>query len=199
MQMSPRPVLLFDVMDTLVYNPFNREIPAFFGLSTAALLAVKDPLAWPQFELGQIDETEYFQRYFRDRRAFDHAAFQDVVSRAYHWLEGAEDLLSQLNDAGFEMHALSNYPIWYQTIEARLGVSRYLPWTFVSCRTGVRKPAAEAFLGAARRLGRPVRDCLFVDDSVENCRAAEAIGMGVIHVRDPAQLTTQLKLCGHLA
>ncbi len=84
--MPRRPVLLFDVMDTLVYNPFNREIPAFFGLSPAALLDQKDPTAWPQFELGQIDEAEYYRRYFRDRRSFDHDAFEQVVADAYRWI-----------------------------------------------------------------------------------------------------------------
>ena len=161
-------------------------------------MAAKDPAAWPQFELGQIDEAEYFRRYFRDRRAFDHAAFQEVVSGAYRWLEGAEELLSRLNRFGFEMHALSNYPIWYRTIDARLGLSRYLPWTFVSCRTGIRKPATEAFLAAARRLDRPLEDCLLLDDSLENCRAAETIGMAVIHAREPAQLTTKLQQLGYL-
>ena len=31
------------------------------------------------------------------------------------------------------MHVISNYPVWYKRIEAKLGVSRHLPWTFISC------------------------------------------------------------------
>ena len=45
-----RPVLLFDVMDTLVYEPFHHEMPAFFGLSFDELMAAKHPTAWVEFE-----------------------------------------------------------------------------------------------------------------------------------------------------
>lgn len=193
-----RPVLLVDVMDTLVYNPFNGEIPKFFDLDTKELLAQKHPTAWCRFETGEIDEAEYLQQYFADGRDFDHAAFLDVVQRAYRWIDGTEELLKCLHDEGFEIHALSNYPIWYLTIEAKLGLSRYLNWTFVSCLTGVRKPAAEAYLGAARFLDRSVETCLFIDDSVVNCGACEAIGIPAIHFRDSSSLWHEMSQLGLL-
>ena len=45
-----RPILLFDVMGTLVHDPFFEEMPEFFGLSFDELLAVKHPSAWVEFE-----------------------------------------------------------------------------------------------------------------------------------------------------
>lgn len=189
-------VLLFDVMDTLVYNPFNREIPQFFGLSRAALLQQKHPTAWVQFETGELDEAEYLRVYFADRREFDHAAFLRVVRDAYRWVDGSEQLLERLSRQGFEIHALSNYPVWYRHIEANLQLSRYLEWTFVSCLTGIRKPAAEAYLRAAGRLNRPVGECLFIDDSVANCQAAEAIGMPAIHFTDAHTVWCELRRRG---
>ncbi len=191
-----RPVLLVDVMDTLVYNPFNREIPEFFGLSSAELLAQKHRTAWVRFETGEIDEAEYLRIYFADGRDFDHAAFLSVVRRAYRWVDGAEQLLISLCRQGFEIHALSNYPIWYRTIEARLRLSRYLNWTFVSCLTGVRKPASAAYLGAADNLNRAVEACLFIDDSIANCQAAEAIGMPAIRFRNTASLRDEMQRRG---
>ncbi len=147
--MHHQPVLLFDVMDTLVYNPFNREIPDFFGMPQPSLLRQTDPAAWVDFEAGKLDEAEYFRRCFADGRTFDQAEFGRVVRDAYRWIEGTDQLLERLNRQGFEIHALSNYPIWYRAIEAKLGLSRYLEWTFVSSITGIRKPAPEAYL--ARR------------------------------------------------
>jgi HAD superfamily hydrolase (TIGR01509 family) len=191
-----RPVLLFDVMDTLVYNPFNREIPEFFGLSRSELLKQKQPTAWCRFETGEIDEAEYLRTCFTDGRHFDHTAFLDVVRRAYRWVDGAEELLRSLHSEGFEIHTLSNYPRWYQTIETRLQLSRFLNWTFVSCLTGVRKPAAEAFAGAARSLKRPLDHCLFIDDSIVNCQASEAVGIAAVHFRDSRSLREELRLRG---
>jgi HAD superfamily hydrolase (TIGR01509 family) len=190
--MTERPVLLCDVMDTLVYNPFNREIPAFFGLSHAELARCKHPSAWADFERGELDEREYLRQSFADCRSFDHAAFKEMMRQAYRWIDGAEHLLKCLRGEGFEIHALSNYPIWYRTIEAELGLSRYLHWTFVSCRTGVRKPDPAAYWGAARALGREPGACLFIDDNLQNCRAAEAIGMPSIHFRDTDMLWAEL-------
>ena len=178
---SMRPVILVDVMDTLVYNPFNREIPDFFGLSSSELLTQKHATSWIRFETGEIDEAEYLRAYFADGRDFDQMAFLGAVRDAYRWIGGAEQLLASLCRQGFEIHALSNYPSWYRTIEDQLKLSRYLNWTFVSCLTGVRKPATAAYLDAADYLSRAVEDCLFIDDSMTNCQAADGIGMPAIH------------------
>ena len=191
--MQNQTVLLFDVMDTLVYNPFNVEVPAFFGLSRAALLDQKDPSVWDQFELGQIDEAEYFRRYFHDGRVFDERAFRLTMEKAYRWIDGAERLLEQLSRLGIEIHALSNYPTWYRTIESKLRLSRFLNWTFVSCLTGVRKPAEAAFRGPALRLDRPLDSFLLIDDSAANCEAAMAVGMPAIRFVGTENLLSQLE------
>ena len=187
--MFNRTILLFDVMDTLVYNPFNNEIPAFFAMTQAALLQHNDPTAWDRFERGQISEQEYLSGYFRDRRLFDHTAFRSTVAAAYRWLDmETVPLLKQLKNVGYEIHAFSNYPIWYRTIEDRLRLSEYLHWTFVSCLTGIRKPALEAFHAVSHKFARPASDFLFVDDCPSNCHAAQSIGMDVIHYTSLASL-----------
>ena len=189
-------IVLFDVMDTLVYNPFHREVPDFFGLSSAELIERQDLTAWVQFELGQIDEAEYFRRYFHDGSAFDHSAFRQMMHDAYRWIEGAQEILDKLSRAGFPIHALSNYPIWYRTIESKLYLSRYLKWTYVSCLTGVRKPAAEAFQGPARGMGHPVDMFLLIDDSAENCDAARSAGLSAIQFVDAKKLLSKLAVRG---
>lgn len=189
-------VILFDVMDTLVYNPFNEEIPRFFGLSRAELLEQKHPTAWDLFETGKIDEAEYLQIYFADGRGFDHDRFLNVVRTAYRWIDGAEQLLQDLCRQGFEIHAFSNYPIWYLNIEAKLRLSRFLNWSIVSCQTGLRKPNSAAYLSAAKRLNVAVEDCLFIDDSIANCLAAESIGMPAIQFSNTPSLCLEMQRRG---
>ena len=186
------PVLLFDVMGTLVYNPFYKEVPGFFGMSLKRLLALKDPDAWIEFEEGKIDEKDYFRRYFIDRRGFDHNAFRVCVRNAYRWVEGMEALLGDIRDGGRQMHILSNYPSWYETVEERLGLSRYLPWAFVSCRTGVRKPAPEAYTSPLRQLHLRASEVLLIDDSIDNCRGAETAGIPTILFENAGSLRKEL-------
>src|SRR5262245_33657657 len=128
--MSRAPILLFDVMETLVHEPFYREIPGFFGLSLAEFQALKHPTSWVEFELGELSESTFLEGLFLDRRAFDHEAFVRAVEEAYRWLPGMESLLAELAERGHALHALSNYPEWYLRIERRLGLSRFLRWSF---------------------------------------------------------------------
>ncbi|GKV53530.1 hypothetical protein SLEP1_g60050 [Rubroshorea leprosula] len=59
------------------------------------------------------------------------------MRRGYSYLDGVEQLLRALRQDNYEMHAFTNYPIWYEMIEDKLKVSNYLSWTFCSCTYGM--------------------------------------------------------------
>lgn len=185
-------VLLLDVMGTLVYDPFFADMPAFFGMSLRELLDQKHPDAWVRFEHGEIDESEMLRSFFADGRAYDHDAFVAMVRSSYRYLDGIEPLLADLRAQGVPMHAMSNYPCWYRFIEERLALSRYLEWSFVSCETGLRKPAREAYEHAARTLGVAPERCVFVDDRQKNVDAARAVGMRGVVFQSAEQLRAEL-------
>jgi HAD superfamily hydrolase (TIGR01509 family) len=194
---APR-VLLWDVMDTLVHDPFHDALPAFFGGDLATLVEHKHPTAWIDFERGAIDAAEYYRTMFADGRAVDGGALERCMRDAYRWIDGMEDLLRRLCARGLELHALSNYPTWYEMIEERLQLSRYLSWRFVSCRTGVRKPAPEAWTNALSALGRDPRECLFIDDRRRNCIASEMTGVSAVLFTDARSLEAALLARGVL-
>ncbi|HTA46981.1 MAG TPA: HAD-IA family hydrolase [Bryobacteraceae bacterium] len=190
--MSTTPLIFFDVLGTLVQNPFYREIPAFFGLTLSELRSSSNPASWIEFECGEIPEAEYLRRMFADERKFDSGVFLAEVRRGYRWIDGMELVLAELKEQGAEMHTLSNYPVWYRDIEGRLGLSRYIPWTFVSCLSGLRKPWPETFRSAAATVGREPADCLLIDDMQENCEGARFAGMPAIWFRGAADLRGEL-------
>jgi HAD superfamily hydrolase (TIGR01509 family) len=167
-------------------------------MTLGELLAVKHPTAWVEFELDQIDEQELFERFFADGRSFDGPGLKHALQRAYRWQDGMEPLLEDLRARGVPMHALSNYPRWYALIERELRLSRYLSWTFVSCKTGVRKPQREAYAIAAGHLGVSPERCIFVDDRKDNCDAAAAFGMRAIEFVDAATLLRDFGAMGAL-
>ncbi len=185
-------VLLLDVMSTLVRDPVFDTVPAWFGLPAMELLGALDREVFFAFERGEIDEETYYATCFRDRRPVDGQGFRDALRAGYEWLPGVESLLEELRASGIEMHALSNYPTWYRLIEEKLGLGRYLRWSFVSCHHGVRKPDAEAYLGAARTLERAPGECLFVDDRRTNVDAARAVGMAGVQFVDAEALRAAL-------
>jgi HAD superfamily hydrolase (TIGR01509 family) len=194
-----RRVILWDVMDTLVRDPFRDAMPAFFGMTLDEMLAAKHPTAWGAFERGELSESAFLTTFFRDGRAYDTEGFKACIRAAYHWMDGMQDLLRDLKARDHAMHTLSNYPEWHRWIEERLGLSRYLRWTFVSCRTGLRKPERESFLSAARALALRPSDCLFIDDRAKNCDAACDVGMLAIQFSgDASSLRDELARRGWL-
>lgn len=191
-------VLLFDVMDTLVWDPF-RLLPAHFQLSFPELMQQKHPTAWPRFERGELDHAGFCQEFFLDGRTVDGEALRRLLCDNYRYLPGIPELLGELKRAGHELHALSNYPEWYAWIEAKLELSQYLSWTFVSCRTGLRKPDPKAYERAAEALSvQKVSELWFIDDREENVVAAQRVGLNGVRFEDAPQLRAALHSAGLL-
>lgn len=188
-----RRFILFDVMDTLVFDPAYTVLPEILNRPISEIWRDANPDAWPAFERGEISEVEYCQRFFKDERGIDGERLKHDLLLNYRWLPGMESLLAELRDQSTEMHILSNYPIWYQEIEKKLKVSRYLPWTFVSHKTGRRKPSPEAYEEAAQTLGIAISSGLFIDDRESNCDAARTLGMDAILFQSAEQLRRDLQ------
>jgi len=185
-------------MGTLVHDPFFEEMPEFFGVSFDGLVKQLRPGPWVEFELGRRSESEFLSDFFADGREFDHGGFVECVRRAYRWIPGMQELLSDLYAAGHSMHTLSNYPEWYRMIEQRLGVSRFLDWTFVSCRMELRKPDPAVYSHVLRELGADPDRCIFVDDRELNCEAAREAGIHAIRFEGAAKLRGALEGVGVL-
>lgn len=185
--MGRRPILLYDVMGTLVSEPFFEAVPQFFGMPLEELYRVKDRHSWVDFERGFIDEATHAERFFTDRRAWDVDGLKAAMTAHYEWLDGMEALCRRLRRAGYAQHTLSNYPVWYRLIEDKLRISEHVDWTFVSCHMGFRKPAREAYDFVVDTLGVDAEDCIFIDDRPDNVQGAEAVGMrGLLRVDTPS-------------
>lgn len=196
--MTTPEVLLFDVMDTLVVEPYWTALPAFFGTDLPGLQARQHPTSWVEFEHGRIDEAEYLRTFFRDGSPVDGAGLRAALRENYRWVPGMDELLPRIAARGLPIHALSNYPVWYRLIEERLELSRWLEWTFVSCDTGLRKPDPRSFRQVPERLGVAADACLFIDDRQGNVDAARACGLDAVHFTDAAALSEALRVRGVL-
>lgn len=192
----PRPILLLDVMSTLVSEPFYEDVPRFLGLDLEQLRARKDQEAFHAFERGRISESEYGRRFFLDGAPLDVEGMKRTLRQSVRLLPGVERALERLRAAEVPMYALSNYSEWYRVIDEATGLSRFIGWDFVSCRTGFRKPEPEAYLHPVRALGVNPADCLFVDDRPKNVAGAEAIGMPAL-LRTP-EMDLEAELMGRV-
>ena len=139
-------------------------------------------------------EEQFIATMFQDGRSVDASALRAFLGQSYRWVDGMEALLQDLIARGHELHAMSNYPVWYRLIEEELGLSRYLSWTFVSWDQGLRKPDRRAFTRLESLLGIPGNALTLVDDQPRNIAAARSAGWSALHFTDAPTLREALGL-----
>lgn len=195
MMTTPKTVL-WDVMGTLVHDPFYEEVPAHFSMTLEQLIAAKRPGVWEACERGDMSVGDMERQFFEDGRAFDIEALHATLRNAYRLLPGIASLLERLAAANIEMHVVSNYTAWYTMIEEAVSLSTWMPWSFVSCEMGVRKPDPAFYATVLERLAVPPDTCVFIDDRVANCEGAKAARMHAIRFDSAVSVQTKLAALG---
>ncbi|XP_057962991.1 flavin mononucleotide hydrolase 1, chloroplatic isoform X2 [Malania oleifera] len=165
-------------------------------MSLEELIDCKHPNAWIDFEKGLINETEFARKFFKDGRSFDLEGLKSCMRKGYSYIEDVEGLLEALKQNKYEIHAFTNYPIWYEMIEDKLKLSNYLSWTFCSCKFGKRKPEADFYLEVLRHLKVEPASCIFIDDRIKNVEVAVDVGIIGLHFKNAYSLCQDLSLLG---
>ncbi|MGK3994722.1 HAD family hydrolase [Sorangium sp. So ce1024] len=170
----------FDLMDTLLYDPYREALAAAIRAAAPAEIARhRDPTCWPAFECGDIDEAEFARRFFRggaEGVSFDIEAFNRVRRAGYRFLPGVREIVEALDGRALRFVA-SNYPVWVEEVRETFALDALFEGVYSSHHLRVRKPAREFFDRLVGRIGVAAGACLFVDDRAENCDAAAAVGM----------------------
>ena len=190
--------LLFDLMDTVIRDPYREAIEAATGLGLRAAHSLKDPLCWPEFEIAKIDEQEFFRRFFVDPEGelrLDLEAFHRVRRANYRFVPGMRELLTALQGR-VERYVASNYPIWIEELRTSHDLDGLFEGVWASHHLGVRKPAPEFFHLLLTKIEREPADCLFIDDRRENCAAAELVGVRAHHFVEVDGLRERLRAEG---
>jgi len=69
---------------------------------------------------------------------------------------------------------------WSERVRSYHKFGDYFKHAIISADAGCRKPERRIFEIALERLGVPARECVFIDDSVQNLDAASGAGMNTI-------------------
>jgi HAD superfamily hydrolase (TIGR01509 family) len=171
----------FDLMDTILRDPYREALEAATGLALADVARLRDPRCWPEFEVGAIDEDEFARRFFcagTEGCAFDLGAFHRARRAGYAFLPGVLPILRALRGR-VRTFVASNYPIWIEELRATHALDELFDGVFASHHFRVRKPSAAFYERLLVEMEVPASACLFVDDRAANCEAAERAGMRV--------------------
>jgi len=186
--------IAFDVMDTLLSDPFREALLAATGLELAELARRRDPAVYPAFERGELTETEYWAHHASLGVEVDPDAFHRVRREGTLWLDGMRELLGELEGRVLRLTA-SNYPVWIEELAAG-PLDGVVDRVLASCHLGARKPDAAFYRRLLSRVQLAPEVVAFVDDREENVAAARAVGMPAHHFTDVAALRAWLEELG---
>jgi HAD superfamily hydrolase (TIGR01509 family) len=175
-------LLAFDLMDTVVRDPFFHVLPLRLQRSVEELFALLDSRAWVAFETGAMDEAAYLARMFLAPPPPGVTAvdLRDLIVGGYAYVAGMEALLSELGRRDLRLWVLSNYSPWFETIRRELDLDRFFEGHVISYRTGHRKPDPRAYRALLRQAGVSADEVLFIDDREANLEAARALGIDAL-------------------
>ncbi|MBW3661646.1 MAG: HAD-IA family hydrolase [Actinobacteria bacterium] len=183
-------VVLFDVMDTLVRDPFREALEAATGRPVREILAARDPRAYPRFERGEITEAEYWAHYTDAGFVVDVAAFHNARRSGYRWIEGMRELLDDLAGVVRRIGA-TNYPDWVNELTDGM-LAGFLDQVVASYEVGARKPDPEFYLRVLDVVGAEPHETYLVDDREVNVEGALEAGLAAHHFTDVAALRAAL-------
>ena len=114
-------------------------------------------------------------------------------------ISGTVEILKRLKQAGYPLYGLSNWSAeTFPLAREKYDFFELFDDIVISAEVGFVKPEPEIYQIALTRIGRPVHECLFIDDSSANIDQAKHMGFVTIHFTSPSQLEGELIQMGIL-
>lgn len=179
-------LVAFDLMDTVLSDPFREALEAATGWPLEELLAHRDRSVYPAFERGELTEDAYWQHYRAVGIEVDPAAFHRVRRAGIGFLPGMAELLDELA-SHLRLVTASNYPLWIDELAVGILAGRF-EQVLGSHHLAARKPDVEFYDRLLARVGLPAGRVLFVDDRDVNVAGARAAGIAAHRFTDVARL-----------
>ena len=192
--------LLFDFGNVLVDIDFNRALSvwaSFAGLEKEDLLPLFSLLNEDhyKFERGEISSTVFFDCL---RKSLSIAITDTQFLAGWNAIFIGEvlgicDVLNRA-ELKYPLYIFSNTNVPHQLIWHDLypDLLSQFQKIFVSCDLGLRKPEDDAFHHVAKSIGKPIKEILFFDDTLENINSARSLGMPAVEVKSFKDVKDQL-------
>ncbi|MHC4551833.1 MAG: HAD-IA family hydrolase [Planctomycetota bacterium] len=148
---------------------------------------------------GRIDLEEFHRRMSAAYNSdLGFAEFKDLWCSIFYTMEGAEELLREL-DGTVTLGLLSDTDaVHWNYIKNRWPWLEMIPRPTLSYAVGLIKPDPAIYLKAAANAETQPEKCLFIDDLEANVEGARAVGMTAVQFKNIALLRHFLRSCGLL-
>lgn len=108
-------------------------------------------------------------------------------------IEPTVGIVRELKDAGYTLAALSNWSAeTFQLTRPRFEFFDWFDELVISGELKIIKPDPKIFAHLLELIGRRAGECVFIDDSLSNCSAAQQLGFHAIHFQSAPQVRAEL-------
>lgn len=178
--------IVFDISNVLA--PFRfKEFLVEKGFDAAMIKRIIKASAmtpyWTEYEKGKLTYDEAMAAF-----AGTDPDIADELHRAYDQCSGimgsydyTEEWIDALKSAGYKLYCITNFtPAGYEQCYDRISFIERFDGCVFSFREGIVKPDPEIYKVLLRRYGLKAEECVFIDDTEENVRSAQKLGMAGI-------------------
>ncbi len=186
----------FDLMDTVLRDPYREALEAAVDVPLAELFRRRDASRYPAFERGEISEAEYWQAFEDAGLSVDVEAFHRTRRAGYAWIPGVREVLEDLRGR-VRLVTASNYPHWVEEVAAD-HLDGYFDAVIASVHLGARKPDGDFYVRLCAAIEAAPAEVLFVDDRETNVAGAREVGLQAHHFTNADALRSRLASLGLL-
>ncbi|MFJ9625255.1 hypothetical protein [Streptomyces sp. NPDC101181] len=167
-------IIAFDLMDTLLRDPYREAHEKAFGISFDEFARRRPEGLYHALERGELTEEAYWSALRDAGLTFDVEVFHRTRKEHYAWLNGMRELVTECGRA-HRIVVASNYPVWLEEIGTDLLGGTGLE-IYGSYRFGARKPSERFFRLLCEETDVALRDLVLIDDVRANTDAVAALG-----------------------
>jgi HAD superfamily hydrolase (TIGR01509 family) len=147
-----------------------------------------------RFEKGLINPQTFYHHLLNEWKTdFSFDFFKEIWNSLFTPIRPVIDLLPKLKKS-FRLICVSNTNVLHiEYLKVHVPIFQWFDHLVFSYEIGSAKPEHEIYQNALEKAGSRPRTCLFVDDLLDNVRAAKKMNMDVIHFKGYDSFLGQLQ------
>lgn len=152
---------------------------------------------WHLWEVERINEREFFESVARDlSRESDKDKIKEMMYGFAKPRKGIFSLIKKLRKR-YKIFALTNHAReFFEFIDKKYGIERNFDAVFTSYEARLAKPDSGFFRHMLKETGMKPEECIFIDDSEKNVKAAGMLGFKAILHRSLKQTEKEFRKVG---